>query len=600
MYPRPALAAALALTLIFSIPGAAAVVPFPAEAPDARADPGPFPSSTAGADVIRAALATITPESWAPILEELVRYGNRQTGTTQNNNAAAWIKAEFEAAGLTVTYDPFSNSQNIVGVKAPERRTSNGYIVVGGHMDGVPAATGGAAEDNGSGTAATIALARALAPYAVDTEIRFIAFSGEEQGLVGSNSYTNKARDRGDQVIAMFNLDMIAYNPSSNNQFKLFENAASRSLADYTIETLGLYRDAIGLSGAIRGAGAANSDHYPFWQKGWPAVFVHSYHFTPDYHQAGDKAQTLNYTFATKTTRLVGATLGRLANLHPLGDVEVLGLQVLNPDARTGDVVNLRATLANPSAADFGEVVVSFRADGAEQERRTIALPALTTLTLDFAWSSAGAIGDHAFEVVADPDGRVAETNELNNRATASVSVDAPDLLARAPSDAAWSADGARIWRATIRATVENARAAPAGGFDVAFYYDQVQPENRIGTVRVPGLAGLASTEVEATWELSRPGDHTILVVVDEGGAVLEWSEANNGAGATFPFFVGVPLKVELPDPSRTEWRDADADGVPRLHVWWDELWVRSSGLGFTPTGNGGYRDTGVGDPDDG
>jgi len=91
-----------------------------------------------------------------------------------------------------------------VGSKYPARQ-----IVVGGHYDGV--AISPAADDNGSGTAGTLELARILKTVETDMTFIFIAFDGEEEGLYGSNHYSNMAAARGDDIVYMFNMDMIGF-----------------------------------------------------------------------------------------------------------------------------------------------------------------------------------------------------------------------------------------------------------------------------------------------------------------------------------------------------------------------------------------------------
>ena len=67
------------------------------------------------------------------------------------------------------------------------------------------------ADDNASGTAAVMEMARVLAGYQFDYTIKFIAFSAEEWGLYGSRHYAQAAKQRGEQIVGVVNLDMIGY-----------------------------------------------------------------------------------------------------------------------------------------------------------------------------------------------------------------------------------------------------------------------------------------------------------------------------------------------------------------------------------------------------
>ncbi len=134
---------------------------------------------------------------------------------------AAHIRSMFERNGLDAYYDDFAyngyDMRNVIGVKQGVS-TSTGTVILCGHYDSI--STGNyaytqapGADDNGSGIAAVMAAAELLSDYDFNLTIKFMAFSGEEQGLKGSAHYVSGAYSAGENITAVINLDMIAYNP---------------------------------------------------------------------------------------------------------------------------------------------------------------------------------------------------------------------------------------------------------------------------------------------------------------------------------------------------------------------------------------------------
>lgn len=102
-----------------------------------------------------------------------------------------------------------NTSHNVIATKSPTKKVNNHEIlVIGSHHDSVAEAPG--ANDNASGTAMTLELARILKDIPTDTEIRFIAFGAEEVGLIGSSHYVDQLpKDEISRIVANFNLDMV-------------------------------------------------------------------------------------------------------------------------------------------------------------------------------------------------------------------------------------------------------------------------------------------------------------------------------------------------------------------------------------------------------
>ncbi|MCW5848645.1 MAG: M20/M25/M40 family metallo-hydrolase [Anaerolineae bacterium] len=135
-------------------------------------------------------------------------------------------------------------------------------LIFGGHLDGVPA--GPAANDNASGTAVVLELARVLAHSNRPETLVFIGFDAEEEGLIGSRAYVDSlSATQRKQVRAMFNFDMLG---ATDNPFLLIGSPELTRLAKASA-------DALGIPGQVGELESGGSDHQSFIEAGIPAVF---------------------------------------------------------------------------------------------------------------------------------------------------------------------------------------------------------------------------------------------------------------------------------------------------------------------------------------
>jgi aminopeptidase YwaD len=169
-----------------------------------------------------------------------------------------------------------SAGANVVATRPGGPRT----LVIGGHIDSVAAGPG--ANDNASGTAVVLELARVMAARPTPYTLTFVGFDAEEIGLVGSNYYVSQLSEAERRsIVAMFNLDMVGVGDASrvggtDSLVKLAQAEASR-----TGLTLGLLGDGGG------------SDHASFIRAGIPGLFIHRTN-DPNYHSPNDKAQYID------------------------------------------------------------------------------------------------------------------------------------------------------------------------------------------------------------------------------------------------------------------------------------------------------------------
>ncbi len=196
-------------------------------------------------------------------------------------------KQEFEIRGITVR----NIEAELIGSSRPEE-----IIVVGAHYDSVMGSPG--ANDNGSGVAAVLEIARLLAGTKPSRTIRFVAFVNEEPPFfqteeMGSLIYTSQARQRKERITAMMAIETIGYYsdaaesqhypfpfsffyPSTGNFIGFVGNIASRNLVHQAIASFRRHTafpsEGVAAPGWI--TGISWSDQWSFWKEGYPAFMV--------------------------------------------------------------------------------------------------------------------------------------------------------------------------------------------------------------------------------------------------------------------------------------------------------------------------------------
>jgi aminopeptidase YwaD len=190
-------------------------------------------------------------------------------------------------------------SRNVVAMR-PGRRAE--AIVIGAHFDSVPAGPG--ANDNASGTATVLELARYFAQRDYPYTLYFVAFGAEEIGLRGSRHFVDALPGGAPSSLrAMINLDMVGVGDQER-----FSGAAH--LVDLASEVA----DAIGFVNYTTNAGSAGggSDHASFDRAGVPLLFIYRSD-DPNYHSQRDRAEFVDPDALALAGRLAIGVLDRLA-----------------------------------------------------------------------------------------------------------------------------------------------------------------------------------------------------------------------------------------------------------------------------------------------
>lgn len=291
--------------------------------------------------------AELTGEWPAIIGGEPYTLSTRFTGSiTPVQQATRYAYEWMAGAGLTADYHPWSagsySNRNVVAVITGTLRPDEIVMAVA-HLDSLsPADTrmtlAPGADDNASGSAAVLTMARIFSQYSFSRTVRLALFTGEEQGLLGSSVYAAEARARGDTIVAVVNMDMIAWNtPNSSPTLDVHIRPAGSAgytddltLAGVFTSVVAAYRLSDQLIPAIHASGIWASDHASFWQRGYPAMLLIEDYSLPErdfnsyYHTVSDTLQRLDMGYFTAFAK---AALGTVAHLgHPIAPTHVVYL----------------------------------------------------------------------------------------------------------------------------------------------------------------------------------------------------------------------------------------------------------------------------------
>jgi hypothetical protein len=269
----------------------------------------------------------VDPDS---ILAKVQRMQDFQTRLSTHDScvaAAEWIFSKFDSIGCDSIY--FQNhtsghAPNVIAVKHGTVYPDSIYAVICGHFDSYafysPNFAPGA-DDNASGTSAVLEAARVMSDYDFEYSVRYIAFSGEELGLYGSEYYSALARIAGDSILGVINGDMLAYadlQPESLEVIAKPTNPPCEPFADFFIAAADSYTTL--MTNKQLSSTMIYSDHSPFWDQGYLALcniedWTNYSTNNPFVHSPGDTigAGFNDLPFCTEVTKAEIAALALLA-----------------------------------------------------------------------------------------------------------------------------------------------------------------------------------------------------------------------------------------------------------------------------------------------
>ena len=253
----------------------------------------------------------------------------------------SYITNYFKSIGLQVQLQQYKYSNyNIANIIAgsQENLLSSKYYVIGAHYDSVPETYG--ADDNASGIAVLLELARYTTQEKISLPIRFVAFTAEEPPTFGtrhqgSKVFVQSVLEKKDEILGAIILEMVGYTsneqsyplvlkwmgyPSKGNFIGIVGNRKSKKFGQSIFqsfkknEQLPVETLFVPLNGWIL-PDTRLSDHSSFWDAGLPAVMITDTAFfrNPNYHTPQDTFDTLDYFFMAELVKSLLITLKKLS-----------------------------------------------------------------------------------------------------------------------------------------------------------------------------------------------------------------------------------------------------------------------------------------------
>lgn len=272
-------------------------------------------------------ISQINADSIKGILQSLQNMGTRFLLAPNHKEVAQWIADRFKFYGYSdteVKLDSFylyvnnlgfqdsTWQYNVVctlkGASAPDEQ-----YVIGGHYDSfcwehsMTVAPG--VNDNGTAVAATLEIARIIKKenFHPEATIKFSLFAAEELGLYGSWDLAEKARNNGDDIRFVLNMDMISNNPENIQAIKIYRYRYCPWAGDLTADCFQRYTT---LDAFVPQADIPSStDSYCYWAHAFPTTSLEEIVFSPYWHQLSDTVGNCNIEYCAEVTRGAFATL---------------------------------------------------------------------------------------------------------------------------------------------------------------------------------------------------------------------------------------------------------------------------------------------------
>ena len=265
------------------------------------------------------------------------RIGERNLNHYEALRASAeFIEGELRGAGLqTEPQEYFISGKSVKNIESEIRGTlrPDEIVIIGAHYDSVVGSPG--ANDNASGVAALLELAREFNNESAQRTLRFVAFVNEEPPYfqteeMGSRVYARRSKQRAENIVAMISLETIGYYsdaensqvypfpfsffyPSVGNFIGFVGNTASRSLVRSAIKTFrndaSFPSEGVAAPGWLTGIGW--SDQWSFWKEDYPAIMVTdtAVFRYPNYHRRSDASEKIDYDRMVRVVSGLGSVI---------------------------------------------------------------------------------------------------------------------------------------------------------------------------------------------------------------------------------------------------------------------------------------------------
>ena len=272
---------------------------------------------------------TTRMEQW---IQSIQGFGPHPTGSIALDDLGDFLFTELSTMNVSVQYHPWEfeekSGKNIVATQPGSE--SDDIVIVCAHYDSIGISPG--ADDDGSGVASVLMMADILSEYLYNATIRYILFSGEEQGLMGSREYVKEVVENDDRIIGVLAVDKIGYAETAGDGGVVRHHAdgVSEWMITVSQSIAELYYGCIGLE-VVGYPFDGSSDHKAFVDQGYVGSnFVENY-LNPQYHTSEDLLAYMNMTYLTKVCKLTLGVVVSLAELNPKLDNEDIAIKIKGP-----------------------------------------------------------------------------------------------------------------------------------------------------------------------------------------------------------------------------------------------------------------------------
>ncbi|MGQ9708189.1 MAG: M28 family metallopeptidase [bacterium] len=274
-------------------------------------------------------VSRVNPESILAQIRRLQNFYTRYSTTDSCRAAVEWMRVKLIEYGCDSTalqtHRP-GYAPNVIGIKKGKINPRQIYCICG-HIDNTsnyPPDRCPGSDDNASGTTAVLEAARVFQGIEFDYSVYFIGFTGEEQGLLGSEYYAQQARARGESIAGVLNFDMISYGREYRDSLDVIGRTINPNcawLVDSFIASARTYTTLKARRRLVNPGQSEYSDHASFWHQGYVAFCGIERDFTPMYHTIGDtigplyydSCGTNNWLLSTEAVKAAVATIAKLA-----------------------------------------------------------------------------------------------------------------------------------------------------------------------------------------------------------------------------------------------------------------------------------------------
>jgi len=266
-------------------------------------------------DTLKKYVSNLSGET--PVIIDGVSYiiKSRYTKARGNNLAATYIYNTLKKFGLRTENHQYSaEGRNVIATQPGIKDTSKIYIVCG-HYDSISSSEKApGADDNASGTAGVMEIARILSKKKLDYTVKYAFWDEEEIGLIGSNAYTKMVKDEQVKILGVLNLDMISYDSNNDSRTLIVSDQKSNWIIPQIKKVNKNYN--LGLIFDIDSTGNLTaSDHSAFWNQGYPAVLLIEplSDLNKFYHTSNDLLKNINLPYFTKMVKLSAGIIAHWA-----------------------------------------------------------------------------------------------------------------------------------------------------------------------------------------------------------------------------------------------------------------------------------------------